>query len=226
MAGLFGSATLGIGGGTLSDLFRAQYRGKAVAIYSWSPILAPLVGAVLGGFISQNTTWRWTFYASSLLSIVIQLSGLIFLEVTYPPLLLRRKKARQAKATGADDLYTEYDHLDEGRVQVLSTNLFRPFKLLATQPIIQILALYNAYFYGNIYILYANYIDLWTNVYGEFIEIAGLNYIAIAIGSSIAAECCTLINYAIFRKLSSRNGGTGVPEFRVPIMLPATLFFK
>ncbi|KAJ5702583.1 MFS general substrate transporter [Penicillium malachiteum] len=77
-----------IGGGTLSDLFRAQNRGKAVAIYSWSPILAPL---------------RWTFYASSLLSIAIQLLGLIFLEETYPPLLLRRKNARQAKATGANN---------------------------------------------------------------------------------------------------------------------------
>lgn len=194
-----------------------------MAIYSWSPILAPLVGAVIGGFISQNTTWQWTFYASSLLSVVIQLSGLIFLEETYPPLLLRRKKARQATSTGATNLYTEFDYLDESRIKVLSTNLFRPFKLLATQPIIQILALYNAYLYGNIYILYADYIDLWTDIYGESIEIAGLNYISIAIGSAIAAECCTLINDRIYRTLSKRNGGKGAPEFRIPIMLPATL---
>ncbi|KAJ5532799.1 polyamine transporter 3 [Penicillium frequentans] len=226
VAGLCGSATLGIGGGTLSDLFRAKDRGKAVAIYSWSPILAPLVGAVIGGFISQNKTWQWKFYASSLLSVVIQLSGLIFIEETYPPLLLRRKKARQATTTGANNLYTEYDYLDESRIKVLSTNLFRPFKLLATQPIIQILALYNAYLYGNIYILYADYIDLWTDIYGESIEIAGLNYISIAIGSAIAAECCTLINDRIYRTLSKRNGGKGAPEFRIPIMLPATLFLS
>ncbi|KAJ5702582.1 hypothetical protein N7488_010130 [Penicillium malachiteum] len=60
----------------------------------------------------------------------------------------------------------------------------------------------------------------------ESIEVAELNYIAIAIGSSIAAECCTLINDAIYRKLSDRNGGIGVPELRVPIMLPATLFLS
>ncbi|KAJ6007549.1 MFS general substrate transporter [Penicillium herquei] len=205
LAGLCGSATLGIGGGTLSDLFRAQDRGKAVAIYSWSPILAPLVGAVLGGFISQNTTWRWTFYASSLLSIVIQLTGLIFLEETYPLLLLRRKKARKAKATGVHNLYTEYDYLDEGRVQVLSTNLFRPFKLLKAQPIIQILALYNVYLYGNIYILYADYINLWT--------VAGL-------------KRCDRYRICHYRKLLNQNGGIGVPEFRAPIMLPATLFLS
>lgn len=67
----------------MSDLFRARDRGKAVAIYSWSPILAPLVGAIIGGFISQNRTWQWTFYAPSLLSVAIQLSGLVFLEETY-----------------------------------------------------------------------------------------------------------------------------------------------
>ncbi|CAI7649436.1 unnamed protein product [Penicillium palitans] len=226
IAGRCGSATLGIGGGTLSDLFRARDRGKAVAIYSWSPILAPLVGAVIGGFISQIATWQWTFYTSSLLSVVIQLSGLLFLEETYPPLLLRRKKARKAKTTEVNTFYTEYDYLDEGRVQVLSTNLSRPFKLLATQPIIQVLALYNAYLYGNIYILYADFINLWIDVYGESIQIAGLNYISIAIGSAIAAECCTIINDRIYRTISKRNGGKGAPEFRIPIMLPATFFLS
>ncbi|KAJ5266746.1 polyamine transporter 3 [Penicillium angulare] len=226
IAGLCGSATLGIGGGTLSDLFRAKDRGKAVAIYSWSPILAPLVGAIIGGFIEQNLKWQWTFYISSLLSVAIQISGLFFLEETYPPLLLRRKKAKQIQDTGASNLYTEFDYLDEGRVKVLSANLVRPFKLLATQPIIQVLALYNAYLYGNIYMLYADFIDLWTDVYGESIQIAGLNYISIAIGSAIAAECCTLINDRIYRKLSKRNQGKGLPEFRIPIMIPATLFLS
>ncbi|KAK3934600.1 polyamine transporter 3 [Diplogelasinospora grovesii] len=224
IAGLCGSATLGIGGGTLSDLFRARDRGKAVAIYSWSPIIAPLIGAVIGGFISQHTTWHWTFYTSSLLSVVIQLSGLVFLEETYPPFLLRRKKAKLQTETGAMNLYTEFDYLDDVRVKVLTTNLIRPFKLLATQPIIQVLALYNAYLYGNIYILYADYIDLWTDIYGESLQIAGLNYISIAVGSAIAAECCTLVNDRIYRTLSTRNGGKGVPEFRVPIMIPATFF--
>ncbi|KAI0910976.1 polyamine transporter 3 [Ustulina deusta] len=224
LAGLSGSATLGIGGGTLSDLFRSENRGKAVAIYSWSPILAPLVGAVLGGFISEYTTWRWTFFASSLLSVVVQLSGFVFLEETYPPLILRRKRDMLRAQTGNTDLHTEFDYLDNSRIQVLKTNLVRPFRLLASQPIIQVLALYNAFLYGNIYILYADFVDLWTDVYGESLQIAGLNYLAIAIGSAFAAECSTLINDRIYRVLSKRNGGNGLPEFRVPIMIPATLF--
>ncbi|KAL1311463.1 hypothetical protein AAFC00_004407 [Neodothiora populina] len=226
IAGVCGSATLGIGGGTLSDRFRAKDRGKAVAIYSCSPILAPVIGAIAGGFISQHTTWRWTFFASSLLSVVIQLSGLMFLEETYPPLLLRRKKASATKLqreTGLTIFYTEFDYLDDKATSALRTNLVRPFRLLATQPIVQVLALYNGYLYGNIYILYADFIDLWRDVYEESIEISGLNYISIAIGSAFAAECCTLIIDRIYRTLTKRNGGEGLPEFRVPIMISATI---
>ncbi|RJE19726.1 Major Facilitator Superfamily [Aspergillus sclerotialis] len=194
VAGLFGSATLRIGGGTLSDLFYAKDRGKAVAIYSWSPILSPVVGAIAGGFISQHTTWRWNFWACSLLGVLIQAWELFFLQETYPPLILRRKKKRLIERTGNTALYTEFDYLDDAPTRVLSINLVRPFKLLATQPIVQVLALYNAYLYRNIYILYADFVTLWTDVYNEPIQIASLNYISIAIGSAIAAELCTLIN--------------------------------
>lgn len=39
-------------------------------------------------------------------------------------------------------------------------------------------------------------------------------------------KCCTLINDRIYRKLSKRNHGKGVPEFRIPIMIPAALFLS
>lgn len=193
-----------------------------MAIYSWSPILAPLIGAIVGGFISQHTTWRWTLYTASILDACIQISGLFFLEETYAPLILRRKKANLTR-TDARNFYTEFDYLDDSRRKVLATNLVRPFRLLATQPIVQMLALYNGFLYGNIYILYADFINLWTDVYHEPVEIGGLNYISVALGSTFAAEICTLLNDRIYRTLSRRNNGEGRPEYRVPIMVPATL---
>lgn len=153
----------------------------------------------------------------------MQASGLVFLEETYPPLLLRRKKARLEQDMGKHIYYTDFDHLDGDRLEVLKSNIVRPVKLLATQPIVQMISLYNAYLYGNTYILYANYITLWTDRYHQSLQIAGLNYISIAIGASIATEVCALINDKIYAVLSKRNGGKGKPEFRVPIMIPATI---
>lgn len=55
LAGLGGSAPLAIGGGLLSDCWRAEERGKAISIYSLAPLLGPAIGPIAGGFITENT---------------------------------------------------------------------------------------------------------------------------------------------------------------------------
>lgn len=45
-AGLGGSAPLAVGGGVLADLFTAEERGRAMAIYSLAPLLGPAVGPI------------------------------------------------------------------------------------------------------------------------------------------------------------------------------------
>jgi MFS family permease len=59
LAGLGGSAPLAIGGAVLGDCFPPDQRGRAISIYSLAPLLGPAIGPIAGGFISQNTTWRW-----------------------------------------------------------------------------------------------------------------------------------------------------------------------
>ncbi|KUJ21667.1 synaptic vesicle transporter [Mollisia scopiformis] len=223
ISGVFASATLGIGGGTISDLFRSKDRGKGVAIYSWCAVAGPLFGVILGGFIAKYTTWRWAFFSTSILSACIQLIGLYMLEETYPPLLLRRRKWSIIKETGDTRYYTLHDHLDHVTARVLSQNLIRPFKLLATQPIIQVMALYNGFLYGNTYIFFADFVNLFTNRYHESVQIAGLNYVSIATSSGLATVIYSMTIDRIYRILSSRNGGQGKPEFRIPVMVPGTL---
>lgn len=46
LAGLGGSAPLAIGGGVLADLFTAEQRGKAMSIYSLTPLLGPAIGPI------------------------------------------------------------------------------------------------------------------------------------------------------------------------------------
>jgi len=47
LAGLGGSAPLALGGGVLSDCWRAEERGRAISIYSLAPLLGPAVGMLL-----------------------------------------------------------------------------------------------------------------------------------------------------------------------------------
>lgn len=167
LSGLGGSAPLAIGGGVLSDCWRAEQRGRAVSLYSLAPLLGPAIGPIAGGFITENATWRWAFYATSIADALIQLSGLFFLRETYPPKLLHHKKLALIKETGNQDLHTEYDDPNRSLFKVLKRSLIRPFRLLGTQPIVQVLAIYTAYLYGLMYLVLSTFPVLWTERYGE-----------------------------------------------------------
>ena len=148
LAGIGGSAPLSIGGGVLADLFNADKRGRALSIYALAPLLGPAVGPIAGGFVTENVSWRWIFYATCMVDVLIQISGLFFLQETYTPVLLDRKKKKLIEETGNQSLHTIYDTPNRTYWQALRTALTRPFKLLGTQIIIQVLALYMAFCYG------------------------------------------------------------------------------
>lgn len=103
LAGLGGSAPLSVGGGVLSDVWRAEERGAAIAIYSLMPLLGPVVAPVTGAWIAERTTWRWVFWSTSIFTCVVQALGLIFLQETYEPILLARKAQRIRKAFANGD---------------------------------------------------------------------------------------------------------------------------
>jgi multidrug resistance protein len=220
LSGLGGSAPLALGGGVLSDLFAPEQRGKAISVYSLAPLLGPALGPIAGGFITENTTWRWVFYATTITDGLIQAFGLFFLQETYPPVLLKRKKKKLIKETGNTALFTEWDNPNRTIIQSLKTALARPFRLLATQIIIQILAIYMAYLYGIMYLVLSTFPTLWTNVYHESIGIGGLNYISLGTGLFIGTQICAPTQDRIYRVLKRRNNGVGKPEFRVPLMIP------
>ncbi|KAL3250624.1 hypothetical protein ABHI18_011097 [Aspergillus niger] len=229
LAGLGGSAPLAIGNGVLSDLFTPEERGRAMAVYSIAPLLGPAIGPIAGGFIVQNTTWRWIFYATTIANSLIQLIGLLMLRETYSPVLLARKKHRLIKQTGNTALYTERDqqHQDSHHSAVLKTALVRPFRLLFTQPIIQVLALYQAYLYGTMYLVITTFPTLWTSpsYYHQPRGLASLHYIALAIGLFLGAQATAPLVDRIYRVLKAKSPtGTGKPEYRAILMLPSAIF--
>jgi DHA2 family multidrug resistance protein len=68
----------GAGGGGLqpmaqaimADSFEPQKRGQAFALYGLVAVLAPSIGPTLGGWITDNFSWRWIFYINIPVGIV------------------------------------------------------------------------------------------------------------------------------------------------------------
>src|ERR1700674_2165227 len=46
----------------LADTFPPAKRGMAFAVYGLAVVLAPAIGPTLGGWITDNFTWRWIFF--------------------------------------------------------------------------------------------------------------------------------------------------------------------
>jgi MFS family permease len=209
--------------GVLSDTFFPEERGRAISIYSLAPLLGPAIGPIAGGFISQNTTWRWCFWATTIFTAMVQCFGFFFLQETYAPKLLEWKRDKLRKETGNMALHTEFDSPDRTLLTTLKVAMKRPFKLLFTQPIVQALACYMAYLYGLMYLMLSTFPLLWNGRYGESVGIGSLNFISMGLGFFLGTQITAPLNDLVYRRLKKKNNGVGKPEFRVPIMVPASL---
>lgn len=136
----------------MGDMFTPLERGRAVSIYSIAPLLGPVLGPLCGGALTQYASWTWCFWVISILDVFVQIAGFVFLRETYAPVLLRRKKKLLFKETGNQDLLTEYDSNLTWKA-LLKKNMKRPFKMLFTQPIVQIMSIYSGYSYGLAFML-------------------------------------------------------------------------
>ena len=69
----------------LADSFPPQKRGMAFALYGITAVMAPTIGPTLGGWITDNYSWRWIFYIN--LPVGILAMFLVYRMVEDPPYL-------------------------------------------------------------------------------------------------------------------------------------------
>ena len=92
----------GIGGGglqpseqaILADTFPPAKRGMAFAVYGIAVVTAPAIGPTLGGWITDNFTWRWIFFINIPVGII---SLLLTTRLIQDPPYLKRRKLSETK---------------------------------------------------------------------------------------------------------------------------------
>ncbi|KIM38559.1 hypothetical protein M413DRAFT_20020 [Hebeloma cylindrosporum] len=229
LAGLGGSAPLSVGGGVLGDVWHPEERGKAIAIYSLAPLLGPVIGPVCGGWIAERSTWRWVFWSTSMVDVLIQISGFFYLRETYAPYLLDKKAIQIRKSLDLEKatprrVKTVYESKEDRSWQhIFRKALIRPFQLFAREPIVQILGIYMAFVYGVFYLFLTTMPAIFASVYHERVGIAGLHYIALGIGLTLSSQVNARFMDRIYIYLKNKNGGVGEPEFRLPPMIPGSI---
>ncbi|MER3429020.1 MAG: EmrB/QacA family drug resistance transporter [Pyrinomonas sp.] len=90
----------GVGGGALQPIAQAVLlesfpparRGAAMAIYGLGVVTAPIIGPTLGGWITDNYSWRWIFYINLPVGALAVVMATLFIED--PPYVGARRAAK------------------------------------------------------------------------------------------------------------------------------------
>jgi MFS transporter, DHA2 family, multidrug resistance protein len=106
MTALVASRVLqGVGGGAMQPLSQAillesfppAKRGAATAVFGIAIVVAPIIGPTLGGWLTDNWSWRWTFYINLPVGVLAVFLMSMLLE---DPPYIRAGKAGRFDGTG------------------------------------------------------------------------------------------------------------------------------
>lgn len=97
----------------LADTFPPAKRGMAFAVYGVAVVTAPAIGPTLGGWITDNFTWRWIFFINIPVGII---SILLTSRLIEDPPFLRRRRISE---THIDYIGLSFVALGLGTLQVV-----------------------------------------------------------------------------------------------------------
>ena len=146
-------------GGVVSDIYHSEDRNTPMALFSGSALFGTALGPLVGGFVAQNTSWRWIFYLQAIADgVMVVIIILIFDETRGTVLLSRKAKALNAyygtretagyygfnvhsldKAQMVSERIRWKVKADEERAslkKMIGISLYRPFHLLLTEPVV------------------------------------------------------------------------------------------
>ena len=81
----------------LADTFAPEKRSMAFALYGMAVVVAPALGPTIGGWITDNYTWRWIFFLNIPIGII---SLILTSRIVEDPPYLARVRARASSIDG------------------------------------------------------------------------------------------------------------------------------
>ncbi|TDZ28860.1 Polyamine transporter 4 [Colletotrichum spinosum] len=218
LAGLFGSAGIAVGAGTIADIWGLGGGAGASLLFILGPFLGPTLGPLAGAYVlaDRGGDWRWTQYVLIILGAPLWVATLSMRE-TSKAWILRKESGDHQKIT-----FSRIAALAKGAVM-------RPTKMLFTEIIVSSLAVYSAFAYAMIFSYFASSSYILQRLYEFNLEEVGLSFISVIIGYFLA-----VILFAFFDakfRMPAIRAGTATPELRLysacvgSVALPAGLFW-
>jgi len=79
LQGIFGAAMMPLSQSVVLDYFTLEERGPVMAVWGMGVMVAPILGPVLGGWLTDDFSWRWVFYINLPVGVLCVLGVWTFL---------------------------------------------------------------------------------------------------------------------------------------------------
>ncbi|KAK2757142.1 hypothetical protein FQN53_008505 [Emmonsiellopsis sp. PD_33] len=223
--GFFGACPLTVVAAVFSDIFNPSVRGLAITVFSMAVFSGPFLAPFVGGFIvTSHLGWRWTQFLPGILGASALILDILFLQETYPPVVLVQKAAELRRRTRNWGIHAKQEEIEIDLRELIQKNFARPLRILVTEPIVLLLSIYGAFLYGLLYLFLTAYPIVFQQIHGFSPGVSGLPYFGVIIGQLLGGLSIILSQPWYVRKLEA-NGGVQVPEWRLPHVMVAGVSF-
>lgn len=223
--GFIGAAPLTVSIAAMADIFDAKARGKATTIFAMVLFGSPMFAPVLGGFTAKNSSlgWRWTSYFPTLVAC-LALVLLIFSDESHHGIILIQKAKFLRQKTGIWGIYAPHELISLTLRDIIHKSIFKPIRMLFTEPILLLISVYSAFIYGMLYLFLTAVHIIFIDSYGFSEGVGQLPYISMLFGM-LAGGLLNIYMDKRYLKAMKINNGKPVPEERLPPVMVGSVCF-
>ncbi|KAI0460307.1 major facilitator superfamily domain-containing protein [Xylaria acuta] len=249
------SSTVSLCQAVVSDVITSAERGSYVGFTSVPIILAPSVGPVIGGVISQYLGWRWIFWILTILAGFVLVLFLLFMPETCRLLvgdgsirphkfyrtiwqLVKDARRKKSAALDTDGTLAHQDTNEEPRknLRVQKPNLARTLLILFEKEMF-LLLMYSSLIYAGFYAVATAIPAEFARLYGFDGLKIGLVYIPLGVGSIVSVfvmgrlanwnyrRHCRMLNIPYDRSRQQDMAGFPIEQARLQISIPFLALF-
>lgn len=153
------------------------------------------LGPVIGGFAASYTEYRWTQWCTILLALAAYIFVLPTQE-THRKVLLKRKAQRMGLPPPEPELEPR-----EAIKLLLTITLFRPIRMLMSEPIVLCYSVYNAFTFSVLFAFFEAYPYVFMGEYGFDIWQYGLTFLGIGAGVLLGAVGAVVVDRFVYQKI-------------------------
>ncbi|RDW93658.1 MFS transporter [Aspergillus mulundensis] len=224
--GVFGSSPLINVAAIFADMYDNRTRGIAIALFSNTVFLGPLIASSVGGFIDKSYLgWRWTAYTPSFMGYATCVLNLLFLKETYAPVILVSKAMELRRTTGNWGIHARQEQIELNLHDLVVNNMGRPLQMLFKEPLILAVTVYLSFVYGLLYCFLSAYTSIFHGVYTMSPGVSGLPMLGIVVGLLAATVYMLHANKTYNAKLKA-NSNIPIPEWRLPPAIVGGVLFS